>query len=294
MSDSCASPIELLEMYQLFSPEIQLETPWGCVKGQEQILEYCRGIDAGSSSVRCSNLLMSFPKHVKGETFVAEGICDICATLPVPVWYEQYCRLAGKGLNTISPQEQMEIGISVPEILFPYHDIRNRNDSNREEDLTVATALDVCKASALDGILSLNAEWLLGTRDDDLEAIDSPPLQKQFKPLDIETMTADDAEELLRGLFGEDFDTVVQQLPDKLTLPPDIDPEYRDLFESNPSSINISMSWYFDVDTELQCINKIRAVFNWVNMGNVHESDVFQVLAIEFGHDNIYFTTNDS
>ena len=287
MSGSCASPIELLAMYELFSPEIQLETPWGCVKGQVQILEYCRGIDRASSAVRCSNLLMSFPKHVKGQTFVAEGICDMFATLPVPYWYEQYCRFTGKGLNPISPQEQIDKGISVPEILFPFNET-DRNEPHWHEDPPIATAVDVCKASSLDGILSVNAEWLVGIRDTTVLSAENTPSLQGNKDIDIEAMTADDAEELLRGLFGDDFETVVQQLPEKLSLPPGIDPEYRDLFESNPSCISLSLSWYFDIDTELRCINKIRAVFNWVNMGVVHESDAFRVLAIEFGHDNIY------
>jgi hypothetical protein len=225
--------------------------------------------------MKCSNLLMSYPKFKVSDTeVVAEGTSDIIMHVPVPTWYTSFCTYCtGKGLNSISVEEQISLGIDVPDVLFPW----KATESYREEKtLTLPTTrMDYTDCLDSTGILS-DQHWSFPSSH-----------QKTFnneQNITDMSMTPDDAEEILKSLFGDDFDAISQQLPKKQSITPHVDPEYRPLFEEDdPDHIKCAVIWTFQVDLIARKVTKIGVEYSWINMGHVHEEDVFYVLTIETG-----------
>lgn len=279
-SETFSKPLELLDSYGLLMEDVVVETRWAHIKGKDAAKRYCRGIDGAASFMKCSNLLMSYPRFAESDIeVIAEGTSDTFLYVPVPTWYTSYCMSTGKGLNPISVKEQINLGIDIPDSIFPW----NETDSYRDEEIqTLETVSEYRDCLGMTGIHS-DEHWV--SSPDNTPHSDSPNVETVTEESNtIEELTPDDAEEILRSLFGDDFDAIAQQLPRKQTMPPHVDREYRPLFEQdNPDLIKCAMTWTFQVDLVAKKVRNITVEYRWINLGHVHEKDVFQVIAIETG-----------
>lgn len=309
-SETFAKPVELLDSYGLLADDIELETSWASIRGKGAVKQYCSKIDRASSFMKCSNLLMSYPTfELSDSDVIAEGISDIAVFVRVPKWYSSYCLSTGKGFNTVSVKNQIDIGIDVPETLFPWKNRENFREpslttlptTNRHYDprkLKKGTSSthekSIWKTKGYKEILNVegildDVDWLswrkpIACNDPNSQTKGNSITNNQDTslPTSIDDFTPDDAEKILRSLFGDKFDDIAQQLPKKASIPPNIDPEYRPIFEEDaPDQIKCAITWVFEADLISKKVLKIRVVFNWVNLGHVHEEDLFYVLTTE-------------
>lgn len=279
LSKTCTKPIELLDSYGLLLDDVVVETRWAHIRGKDAAKRYCHDIDDIASFMKCSNLLMSYPRFTESDTeVIAEGTSDIILYVPVPTWYTSYCVSTGKGLNPIGVKEQINLGIDIPDILFPWNATEPYQD---EKILTLQTMRECRDCLGIAGIHS-DKDWVSRgheRRDNAPGDYCSPGINDL-----IQDMTPDDAEEILRGLFGDDFDAISQQLPRKQTIPPHVDREYQPIFEEDdPNMMKCAMTWTFLVNLVAQKVSNITVEYRWINMGHVHEKDVFHVVTIETG-----------
>lgn len=279
-SQTFIGPLELLDSYGLLHDDVVVQTRWADIRGIDAARVYCSNIDRVVSCMQCSNLLMSYPQFTESDTnVIAEGTCDILFNIPVPSWYTSYCMSTGKGRNTVSVREQMDLGIDIPETLFPWNAAKARQEENPR---ILHTMTEYRDCIGITGILS-DETWISDGCDSSHDRQDKYTIFSDAEK-DIDDMTPDEAEEILRSLFGDNFDAIAQQLPKKQSIPPNIDLEYQPMFEEDtPNEIKCAVTWTFKVDLVAKQVCNIAVEYRWINMGCVHEEDVFYVLAIETG-----------
>eukprot|EP00889_Picochlorum_renovo_P001856 jgi/Picre1/28886/NNA_004282.t1 len=281
-SGGAAKAIELLDSYGLFADDFVLETNWFRIEGVQKTIDYCKGIDKAASRVECTNLLMAFPDFSDDCDLVSEGTNDMIVSIPVPHWYMMYCRQAGKDINRMGGSEQAKHEINLPEVLFPH----NKSPQFEERPAISNEKTSVAQVPPCKGLLSAN-DWIIAPSDTAEDQQDPQSNRTSYDPSEVESIedfTPDDAEMFLRGLFGDDFDDAMEQIPKKLEMPENIDKHCQCFFENDPSTIHLALSWFYEVDLVSKRVSRIRVIWNWSNTGAVHADDVAHVVALECNH----------
>ena len=96
--------------------------------------------------------------------------------------------------------------------------------------------------------------WLAPPRRDPPQP---PPLPRPLPAnLEADPMTPDEAEQLLRELLGDEFDTMTQRLPPKAEVPRPSDDQQREL--------RVGATWVYDVDPESGQVSHMELHWGWV------------------------------
>ena len=220
-------------------------------------------------------------------------------SIPVPHWYIMYCRQAGKDINRMGGSEQAKHEINLPEVLFPHNKsphyeerpVFSYEKKNMQFYKTTSmpgtyTSTEGAQVPPCKGLLSAK-DWIVAPSDPAEDHQDPQSSQTSHDPSEIDSIedfTPDDAEMFLRGLFGDDFDDAMEQIPDKLEMPENVDEHCQCFFENDPSTIHLALSWFYEVDLESKRVSRIRVIWNWSNTGAVHADDVSHVVALECNH----------
>jgi len=223
---------------------------------------------------------------------VAQGTHDMVVSIPVPYWYTMYCRQAGKDINRMGGAEQVKHEINLPDALFPYKNSLEFEErptfSFDKADMRFYRTTTSAPQPSTEGPTVPPSKGLLSANDWIFAPCDTPQSNKTFRDpsevKSIEDFTPDDAEIFLRGLFGDEFDNVVKQIPDKLEMPENVDENCQCFFENDPETIHLALTWFYEVNLESKKVSRIRVIWNWANTGAVHEDNVSHVVALECNH----------
>jgi hypothetical protein len=301
-------PLQLLDSYGLLDDGIEMETQLcqETVVGKGAVLDHLATLDNHANHVKCSNLIASFPqmRSVSGPEgqCIAEVTCDVMIFLRVPGWYRSFLASMGDSYNPVSVKEQVNLGIKVP--MSPY--CSHLADAQGNEVTTISDLGEAYRLLNASEILELS--WLKypgeGLTKDDLLDNDNDNTAQYFNfithdgqcegrekrdsgemgncgDMDDWDLTPDEAETILRSLLEDDFDNLFSQLPDKLEGPLHVDPEYTEMFDESSreqNEIRLAMVLKFEVNLVEKTVYKLRLEYSWVNLGAVHERDVFALL----------------
>ena len=156
-SGSLRQPLTLLDQYGLLDDDLTLESPLCETKrGKTDVLSYCAIMDRMTAEVRCSNLLVAFPKlrdpgqfRNRPEPPVARATCDVILTIPVPDVYRSYLASRGEGYNPVSIRDQIAGGIDLAGDSPKGGSRVDSTTTSGTRSGTTATAGDVVGASAV-------------------------------------------------------------------------------------------------------------------------------------------------
>lgn len=128
--------------------------------------------------------------------------------------------------------------------------------------------------------------WLIGPEDDSSVCQDTeesnqaaPPWGSGESP-DAQNLTPDDAEYILRSLFGSKFDEVAQQLPKKGSAN-EAKQTGQPTLDKDMETIDIALTCSFAVDMIQKKVVSVQVAWGWAEPGVVSYEDLPYVFAIE-------------
>lgn len=290
----------------------------GTIRSKPDIMKYCNILDRQTARVQCSNLLMSFPQlrdpgqfRSRPDPPVSKATCDVVLFFQVPKFYRSYLASRGEGYNKVTVQEQVVRGIAVPDSPFPRYGPSDTGNGGTPSIIVPCEPHNSLSQLSQLGVEMLQNDWLkypetscsssgqrsrvLGDTDEQCSVdendsngenenrdaqIDQTAGERSDRE-SIDMLTPDEAEDMLRSLLGNDFHAIVQQLPRKKTTPNHVDPEYECMFDESARwkhEFRLATTWTFDVDLKERHVSELHVGLSWINLGPVHERDVFPLL----------------
>eukprot|EP00890_Picochlorum_soloecismus_P005826 jgi/Picsp_1/6244/NSC_03598-R1_hypothetical protein CHLNCDRAFT_57776 [Chlorella variabilis] len=160
---------------------------------------------------------------------------------------------------------------------------------NRDRKLTVPPKKKIAKYDLLPSLgIVCDKNWLVGTgpEDDSSSCQDregcnqaAPPWGLDELP-DAQDLTPDDAEYLLRSLFGSKFDEVAQQLPKKGNAS-EAKQTGQPTLDQDMETIDIALTCSFAVNMIQNKVVSVQVAWGWAEPGLVTYEDLPYVFAIE-------------